>query len=91
MNFTNSCIDAPLGYGEVLDTGRIDTALLISSYKDYLFSKSMFIQETFDFDALQFESEYISYKTIKAKRIQCHTSAFEAVKNVGWWVPLSDL
>lgn len=66
---TNSSIDAPLGYGEVLDTGRIDTALLISSYKAYLLSKSMLTQETFDFDALQMKSEGLTYKTIKAKRI----------------------
>jgi glycine oxidase len=66
---TNSCIDAPLGYGEVLNTGRIDTALLIFSYNAYLLSKSMLSQETFDFDALQIESEFISYKTTTAKRI----------------------
>lgn len=66
---TNSCIDAPLGYGEVLGTGRIDTALLISSYKKYLLLNDMFLSETFDFDAVQMESECISYKTIKAKRI----------------------
>lgn len=66
---TNSCIDAPLGYGEVLGTGRIDTALLISSYKKYLLLKDLFLSETFDFDAVQMESECISYKKIKAKRI----------------------
>lgn len=66
---TNFCIDAPLGYGKVLNTGRIDTALLISSYKKYLLSKNMFLQETFDFDALQIESECIRYKKIQAKRI----------------------
>lgn len=66
---TNSGIDAPLGFGEVLNTGRIDTALLISSYEDYLLSKSMLRQETFDFNALQMETESICYKTISAKRI----------------------
>lgn len=66
---TNSCVDASLGYGEVLHTGRIDTALLISSYKSYLVSKSFLCQETFDFNELQIESEYIAYKTTRAKRV----------------------
>lgn len=65
----NSGIDAPFGYGEVLGTGRIDTAGMISAYKTYLLSKDMLWQETFNFEALQTESEYATYKTIKAKRI----------------------
>jgi len=66
---TNNCIDAPLGYGEVLGTGRIDTSLLISSYQAYLFSNDLFYPETFDFEQLKVQSGYISYKKIKAKRI----------------------
>ncbi len=66
---TNSGIDAPFGYGEVLGTGRIDTAAMISKYTTYLLSKELFWQETFDFEALQMDSEYVAYKTIKAKCI----------------------
>jgi glycine/D-amino acid oxidase-like deaminating enzyme len=69
LSNSNTGIDAPLGYGEVLDTGRIDTALLIAAYKKYLLSMDVFLQETFDFGALQIESACISYKSIKAKRI----------------------
>ncbi len=66
---TNLGIHAPLGYGEVLNTGRIDTALLISTYKNYLKTKELFCHETFDFEALKITAEGYSYKKIKAKHI----------------------
>lgn len=66
---TNSGIDAPFGYGEVLNTGRIDTAGMISGYKTYLLSKELFWHESFDYEAFQTVSQYHIYKTIKAKYI----------------------
>ncbi len=65
----NPCVDAPLGYGEVLGTGKVDTALLIAAYQKLLLSKNIFWQETFDFDALQITADCVRYKTLKAKRI----------------------
>jgi len=65
----NPNIDAPLGYGEVLHTGRIDTAKLLSSYEKYLLSKNAFISETFDYELLKIETESLRYKSIKAKQI----------------------
>lgn len=65
----NASIDAPYGYGEVLHTGRIDTALFISSYKKYLLESDKLLQETFDYSALHIESEQLKYKTFKAKHI----------------------
>ena len=32
-------IDSPFGYGEVLQTGYVDTALLLVKYKEYLSKK----------------------------------------------------
>lgn len=65
---TNKNINAPLGFGQVLHTGRIDTPLLVKAYKSYLKSKNAFIEEEFNFDALQV-SEMILYKNYRSKKI----------------------
>lgn len=62
-------IDSPYGYGEVLQTGYVDTALLLNKYKEFLKENSLFEEESFDYDALQIVSDGIRYKDIKAKHI----------------------
>jgi len=66
---TNSAIEAPFGFGQVLGTGRIDTAAMISAYITYLLPKEKIWQETFDFEALKVQAKNMVYKTIRAKRI----------------------
>ncbi|TMU55624.1 NAD(P)/FAD-dependent oxidoreductase [Flagellimonas algicola] len=65
----NPSLDAPYGFGEVLHTGRIDTAVLLSSYTKYLERNGALQLSTFDFAHFNATSEHISYKTIKAKQI----------------------
>ncbi|MGB7395378.1 MAG: FAD-dependent oxidoreductase, partial [Pricia sp.] len=65
----NPHIDAPFGYGEVLGTGRIDTNLLVTSYKNYLLWRGHFLAETFDYDALDVENPHVVYKSQKARQI----------------------
>lgn len=62
-------IDSPYGYGEVLQTGYVDTALLLAQYKEYLIKEKLFEEESFDYDALQIENDSIRYKNIEAKHI----------------------
>ena len=62
-------IDSPYGYGEVLQTGYVDTALLIEKYRAYLIDHTLFQEESFDYDALQLETSGIRYKDIQAKHI----------------------
>lgn len=62
-------IDSPHGYGEVLQTGYVDTALLLDKYKEYLSSKKVFQEELFDYDALKIGSDSIRYENIEAKHI----------------------
>jgi glycine oxidase len=62
-------IDSPYGYGEVLQTGYVDTALLLNKYRQYLNDNNLFQQESFDYDALQIVSDGIQYRNIKAKHI----------------------
>ena len=62
-------IDSPYGYGEVLQTGYVDTALLLKKYREYLKDNNLFQEESFDYRALHFESLGIRYKNILAKHI----------------------
>lgn len=65
----NKSIDAAFGYGEVLQTGRIDTEALLKGYQHYLEVKDIFRGETFQFSTLKIEDDGITYNDIKAKRI----------------------
>ncbi len=62
-------IDSPFGYGEVLQTGYVDTQLLISKYKEYLLNNNLYLEDTFDYSLLQEETTGIRYKNIQAKHI----------------------
>lgn len=62
-------IDSPFGYGEVLQTGYVDTALLLNKYREYLKKINLFQEESFDYEALQFEANAIRYKDVQAKHI----------------------
>lgn len=62
-------IDSPYGYGEVLQTGYVDTALLLSKYREYLKHKNWFQEESFNYDALQTSADGIRYKDMNAKHI----------------------
>ncbi|RKS98946.1 FAD-binding oxidoreductase [Flavobacterium sp. 123] len=62
-------IDAPFGYGEVLQTGYVDTALLLKTYKDFLINNNLFREESFDYDELRLQKDTIIYKDIEAKHI----------------------
>src|SRR6478752_1002889 len=62
-------IDSPFGYGEVLQTGYVDTALLLSKYQDYLSSLNLLKQETFDYEALIINEQSLLYKDVEAKHI----------------------
>lgn len=62
-------IDSPYGYGEVLQTGYVDTALLLNKYSEFLKQNNLFQEDSFDYDALQIDSDGIRYKHIQAKHI----------------------
>lgn len=62
-------IDSPFGYGEVLQTGYVDTASLLSDYQEYLLSQQLLINETFDYSALTAKKDSVLYKNLEAKHI----------------------
>ena len=64
-----SAIASPLGYGEVLYSGFVDTALLLVSYKSYLTSIDSYSSATFEYDKLIVNTDSIQYKNHNAKKI----------------------
>ncbi len=62
-------IASPLGFGKVLYSGFVDTALLLESYKSYLLSINSYLEETFEYDFLIHNNDSIQYKNQTAKQI----------------------
>ncbi|WP_394974839.1 NAD(P)/FAD-dependent oxidoreductase [uncultured Croceitalea sp.] len=65
----NLNIDAPFGYGQVKDTGRIDTKILLKEYQDYLIQKELIVGEAFDFNLLQILDNNVEHNGLKARQI----------------------
>ncbi|MBQ0768597.1 MAG: FAD-binding oxidoreductase [Bizionia sp.] len=66
---SNASVNADFGFGEVLETGRIDTNVLIDTYLQQLKDNSQLLEETFNFDALSIQPSAVNYKNITAKHI----------------------
>ena len=62
-------IQADFGYGEVLHTGYVDTASLLTAYRNYLTATNWFRQESFDYSEVYIEEDYVQYKDIQAKHL----------------------
>ncbi len=62
-------IDSPFGYGEVLQTGFVDTKMLLSKYHEYLALRKMLVADSFQYDSLQVHDSEIKYGEIIAKHI----------------------
>jgi glycine oxidase len=62
-------LHSPFGYGEVLQTGYVDTETLLKQYHKYLKSLNLFDDTKFDYDHLQVFDDHLKYKNIKAKNI----------------------
>lgn len=62
-------ITSEFGFGEVLQTGYVDTAVLITSYADFLIQNNLFRNETFDYAQIEFLEDAVIYKDIQAKHI----------------------
>jgi glycine/D-amino acid oxidase-like deaminating enzyme len=66
---SNNFINAPFGFGEVLQSGRIDTKALISKYRNYLRDNNQLVEETFIYEELKQNESYLQYKDINFKQI----------------------
>lgn len=64
-----TAIDSPFGYGEVLQTGYVDTVSLLNQYHEYLNAEKKLVLETFDYSQLNIKSNCIQYKNTEANHI----------------------
>lgn len=62
-------IDAPFGFGKVLETGRIDVKTMVRAYKTDLLNKGVLIELPFDYETLSVDSNKLSYDPITATNI----------------------
>ena len=60
---------ADFGFGNVKQTGRIDTKKLVDTYRVYLQEASKITFEQFDYQKIKFHKNYLSYKDMNVKRI----------------------
>ncbi len=75
-----SGIDSPFNFGKVLQTGYVDTALLLKTYQAYLDKNKMLINKSFEYDKLEFNDDFIIYNNIKARHI-IFAEGFGMLKN----------
>lgn len=62
LSNTNQGVDAPFGFGEVLSSGRIQTARLLNSYRKYLEGTGSFRKEGFDYGEIALGEDGVSYQ-----------------------------
>jgi len=62
-------ITSQFGFGEVLQTGYVDTAVLITAYAEFLQKNNLFLNETFNYNAIEFLDDSVKYKDLQAKHI----------------------
>ena len=77
---TNRYIEASFGFGEVLQTGRIDVKALMDGYKAMLLKDDRFYEAKFNYDKLEVANDELIYGDILAKHI-VFTEGFGINKN----------
>lgn len=65
----NNAIKSNYGYGKVFETGRIDTAILIRTYRENLDKNKLLIKETFAYNNLISKGSKVLYNNFEAKHI----------------------
>ncbi|WP_291119263.1 NAD(P)/FAD-dependent oxidoreductase [Flavobacterium sp. UBA6135] len=66
---TYNGIASPFGYGEVMQSGYVDTALLLNNYHEFLSKSEVLIKETFDYYALEVTRDFVIYNNEKFKHV----------------------
>ena len=62
-------IESPFGYGEVLQTGYVDTVALLEHYHQYLKDLNLFNENKFNYEDLVLFDDHVEYQNLKAKHI----------------------
>ena len=77
----NQYIDASFGYGEVMQTGRIDVKILMEAYRNYLQKDNRFFDKAFNYQQLEVSNDELKYADIHAKHI-VFTEGYGVNKNL---------
>ena len=64
-----SGIESPFGYGEVLQTGYVDTAVLLDGYQQWLSANGLLQTTSFVYSDLEITADHIQYQDLQAKNI----------------------
>lgn len=62
-------ISGDFGFGEVYQTGRIDTHRLVSTYRNFLIEQDQLISKSFDYSLLKLETDIVCYNDIRANKV----------------------
>lgn len=62
-------IDSPFGYGRVLQTGYVNVGLLLEKYKEFLKAGDLFLEEVFDYPALEIFADLVRYRHVEARHV----------------------
>ncbi len=66
---SNLALDIPYSYGKVKHTGRIDIKGMLSAYLRYLDQKKCLVNESFEYNELIINEDFVAYNGLKAKNI----------------------
>lgn len=66
---TNKSVLADCNYGEVRKAGRLNVSSLLQAYRSDLVSNKQYLNEKFNYSAIEFHSDHIIYNNLKAKQI----------------------
>lgn len=84
----NEKIDAPFGFGRVLNTGYVRTDELINGYRKMLSENGWLRKEKFDWSGLVLHADGVEYGDVKARNIVC-AEGFGIKQNPFFsWLPL---
>jgi glycine/D-amino acid oxidase-like deaminating enzyme len=64
-----SFLQPPIGYGQVLQSARVDTALLINQFQTYLRHQHKFTSHKFQYDQVQMHTDCITYQNYKCQHL----------------------
>lgn len=62
-------IDSPFGYGQVMQSGYVDTSELLKKYHEFLISKQVLKLETFLYEDLVINTDFVLYKNEKYRQV----------------------
>ncbi len=84
-------IKAYFGFGNVKQTGRIDTKKLVATYRSYLEKEGKIHFENFEYQKIKFKKNYLTYKGFETKRI-VFCEGFGLHKNIFFnYLPLNEV